>query len=357
MDLKDELNRQLVSYKKRKQKDEHTSEANTKMWFINPFLGALGYRHTLCFQEYDPDPNAKKPDKVDYALLKDGKPIIFVEAIPLDENLGKYHSRLKKYFNVNKDVEFGILTNGNEYQFYTDIEDKNQLDETPFLIFCLEEIDNEIRELLLQFSVENYNFGRLKKLATKRKHLSELERQFISPEDKFVRAISKCIFGSQRRSYLDLSKEIILMFGSKLPNAKSFKPIEDLEPTLPEALSPSPTPQSEVNFFELGDLTGKKISSYTWEGQPKVCKNWSALFQEICIILYNQDKEKFLQVNEKMYSFHKLVSDKSRYRISKHISDNLYIGIDSSTHYKKADLERLLESFEKKDSLYITLSN
>ena len=353
MDLKEEVKRLLLEYKDSKQKGLELQEANTKSWFIKPFLEALGYKGKMCYVEYIPDPNDKKPDKVDYALLKSEKPIIFVEAKPLDENLEKHHSQLKKYYNVNGDVEFAILTNGNEYQFYADINNKNQLDEEPFIKFCLEEIDDEIIQLLLRFSVEKYNSDELKKLAFKIKHLSTLEKQLKDPDDEFVRAISRYIFGSQKKLSLDVTGEIILMLGSKLSKTPPATIIETPKPPLP--ITPSPPIHNALNFFEIGDLAGKKIDSYSWEGQLKKCKFWRDVLVEIFKMLYSQDKEKFIRLNKKMR--HKLSNDDSIFRRPKHISDNFFIDTNSDTNSKRSDLKLLLEHFEKKDSLYITLRN
>ena len=222
MNLKSKISALQNNYEK--YKNNKIGERTTESWFIEPFLDILGYdvrEPKLVKPQYRIDPNAKNADKVDYAILKDGKPIIFVEGKPLDDDLDKYHSQLKKYFNLESNVNIGILTNGNEYQFYTDIKDKNQLDEEPFLTFCLEEIDDEIIELLPRFSVNEYNIVELKKLAIKIKHLSTLEKQLKDPDDEFIKAISKYIFGSQKKSNLDMTKEIILMLDSKLSKTPS----------------------------------------------------------------------------------------------------------------------------------------
>ena len=353
MDLKESIDELQKKYENFKGK--RLGERRTEAKFIEPFLDFLGYnvhndtKSYLVQPQYIIDHKAKKPYKVDYAILKkNGKPTIFVEGKPLDENLDQYHSQLKKYFNVNKDVEFAIITNGNEYQFYTDIEDKNQLDEKPFLRFCLKEINNEIIEALNLFSSKYYDPIELKKHAKKRRNISALEKQFKSPEDEFVSVISKYIFRSQKRASLCLVKDFILKLSSKLPDTPS-------DITTEPAKSPLPLKPNEVNFFELGDLGGKKIISYRWEGQLKECKFWAELIVDIFKNLYKEDEEKFIVINKKMS--HRIRIGKYKLSNPKHIYESFFIDTNTINNTKKADILLLLEHFEKKDSLYVTLRN
>ena len=63
-------------------KDNLTSEEATKNALIMPFLNTLGYdvfNPLEVVPEYVADSRFKKDERVDYAILKDGKPIIFIE--------------------------------------------------------------------------------------------------------------------------------------------------------------------------------------------------------------------------------------------------------------------------------------
>jgi len=46
--------------------------------------------------------------------------------------LDKHGSQLFRYFGTTK-AKFGILTNGILYNFYTDLEEPNKMDEKPFI--------------------------------------------------------------------------------------------------------------------------------------------------------------------------------------------------------------------------------
>ncbi|MCY4562402.1 MAG: hypothetical protein OXC03_08965 [Flavobacteriaceae bacterium] len=88
MDLKSKISALQTKYEE--YKNDQIDERTTESWFIEPFLVALGYdvsEPKLVKPQYIVDHNAPNKNKVDYAIFKDGKPIIFVEGEKLDEKL------------------------------------------------------------------------------------------------------------------------------------------------------------------------------------------------------------------------------------------------------------------------------
>ena len=67
-------------------KNSVVTEEATKTSFIMPFFQILGYdvfNPTEFFPEYVADVGIKKGEKVDYAIIIDGKPCIFVEYLDI----------------------------------------------------------------------------------------------------------------------------------------------------------------------------------------------------------------------------------------------------------------------------------
>ena len=128
----------------------HTEEA-TKTALVLPFLQTLGYdvfdpREVV--PEYVADVGTKRGEKVDYALLQDGNPIIIIEckAVGVKLDPGKI-AQLFRYF-TSTTARFGILTDGMIYQFYSDLEELNKMDTKPFMEFDLAEItEGSVRDL------------------------------------------------------------------------------------------------------------------------------------------------------------------------------------------------------------------
>lgn len=132
MDFKDQIKQ--LSERILKLKDNIQTEEATKNAFIMPFIQALGYdvfNPLEILPEYTCDIGIKKGEKIDYAVLKDEQPIILIECKHCDQNLSLHDGQLLRYFHVSK-AKFGILTNGINYRFYTDLVDANKMDEKPF---------------------------------------------------------------------------------------------------------------------------------------------------------------------------------------------------------------------------------
>ena len=131
-------------------KENIQTEEATKNAFIMPFIQILGYdvfNPMEVIPEFTADIGIKKGEKVDYAILQDGNPIILVECKHWKENLDVHSSQLHRYFHATK-ARFGLLTNGLKYRFYTDLEQKNVMDTEAFLEFDIENIkENVINEL------------------------------------------------------------------------------------------------------------------------------------------------------------------------------------------------------------------
>ncbi|MCK7532221.1 MAG: type I restriction enzyme HsdR N-terminal domain-containing protein [Marinilabiliales bacterium] len=71
--------------------------------------------------EYVCDIGTKKGEKIDYAIFKEGQPIILIECKHWAQKLDLHDNQLLRYFHVSK-AKFGILANGIKYKFYADLE-------------------------------------------------------------------------------------------------------------------------------------------------------------------------------------------------------------------------------------------
>ncbi len=121
-----------------KSNQPETEEA-TKQWLILPLLVALGYDpySSDIIPEYKSDVGIKKGEKVDYALQINNQPIAIVECKQLSVNLSKEHiSQLYRYFSV-LDIHIAILTNGDDYWFFTDSQKENVMDFKPYFTIKL----------------------------------------------------------------------------------------------------------------------------------------------------------------------------------------------------------------------------
>lgn len=134
-------------------KNKFIDEENTKNTLVLPLLAYLDYNIFSIndvFCEYEADVKRKrktsKTEKVDYALMYSDNPKVFIEAKKYGEPLSSHIGQLKQYFASNIDVSYAILTNGNEYWFFSDYENKNIMDDKPYYKMKITDItDNDIR--------------------------------------------------------------------------------------------------------------------------------------------------------------------------------------------------------------------
>ena len=195
MDFKDEI--KLFGDRVEKLKLQITTEEATKNAFIMPFIKALGYdvfNPLEVVPEFVADIGIKKGEKVDYAILKDGHPSILVECKHWGENLDVHNSQLFRYFHTTK-AKFGLLSNGIIYRFYTDLVEKNKMDEKPFLEFNVTDIkDNQIEELK-KFHKSYFDVDNIVNTASELKYMNELKSfihsEFQNPTEGFVRHFAK----------------------------------------------------------------------------------------------------------------------------------------------------------------------
>lgn len=180
-------------------KDNILTEEATKTSLIMPFFQILGYdvfNPSEFTPEYIADVGIKKGEKVDYAILSsDGDPVILIEAKSVTEQLTKHDSQLFRYFGTSK-AKFAILTNGIIYRFYTDLEEKNKMDENPFLeVNMLELKDIQLPELK-KFHKENFSVENIMDTASELKYMGlirgVLREIFTNPSDDFIRFILGC---------------------------------------------------------------------------------------------------------------------------------------------------------------------
>lgn len=198
MDFKDQI--KLLSERITKLKDNTQTEEATKTAFIMPFLQTLGYDvfdPTEVVPEFTCDIGIKKGEKIDYAIHKDGQPIVLIECKHWKEGLDSHNGQLFRYFHVSN-AKFGILTNGIIYRFYTDLIEKNKMDEKPFFEFNMEKYRESQVDKLREFHKSYFNIETILNTASELKYTNEIRnaivREVNEPSDEFVKYFARPIY-------------------------------------------------------------------------------------------------------------------------------------------------------------------
>lgn len=113
------------------------NEQATKQSLIGPLFTLLGYDLTdprQCVPEYRVDFGKERSAKpIDWAFLQGGHPLFFVEAKEVGRKLTGFDEQLADYFAKAPEAKLGILTNGIQWRFYTDLVHAHVMDKEPFV--------------------------------------------------------------------------------------------------------------------------------------------------------------------------------------------------------------------------------
>lgn len=198
-------------------KESIQTEEATKNAFIMPFIQILGYdvfNPLEVVPEMDCDIAKKKGEKIDYAIMKDGAPIMLIECKHWKQDLNLHDNQLKRYYVASK-AKFGVLTNGIVYRFYADLIKENIMDDVPFLEFNLEKIRETQIEEVKKFCKENFDLDNIMSSANELKYMSEVKKvirsEFTEPSPELVKLLTKRVYeGIVTQKVLDQFTDIVM---------------------------------------------------------------------------------------------------------------------------------------------------
>lgn len=198
MDLKiklEQLHQKVVGLK-----EQIGTEEATKNAFVMPFIQILGYdifNPTEVVPEHVCDIGTKKGEKVDYVIRNNNEPIFIIECKHWKESADAHNSQLHRYYHVSK-TRFGVLTNGIVYNFYTDLEKPNIMDEKPFFTINIEDLKDSSIKILESFTKKDYNLESILDSAEALKYIKairkEFEKEIENPSDELVKLLVSRFF-------------------------------------------------------------------------------------------------------------------------------------------------------------------
>lgn len=184
-----------LAQKVQNQRSAIQTEEATKNAFIMPFISSiLGYdvfNPLEVVPEFTADVGVKRGEKIDYAIMRDGEVQILIECKKSTEALKIEHaSQLYRYFAVTN-ARIAVLTNGETYHFYTDLDAPNRMDDKPFLVLDLLDIDETLLPELVKLSKDVFDLDSVINAAEELKYIGQIKReiaaQFKQPSDEWIK--------------------------------------------------------------------------------------------------------------------------------------------------------------------------
>ena len=276
------------------------TEEATKTAFIIPFISTvLGYDVTdprEVIPEYTADIGIKKGEKVDFAIKSGNDFRFLIECKKVGEPLRLDHAnQLVRYFNVT-DTEFAILTNGEVYEFYAQLDAANRMDEKPFMTIDLSNIDARVFPHLEMCTKTHFDSETIAASAEQLRYISEIRKvlsaQLKEPDSDWVKQIAARVTSRRMTAQnLEIFTKLITTAQAqflkdeanrRLRSAQDYEEIvspqkeEPVETNEPEALEPSDgiiTTDTEIQGFgiiraiccsevPINDITMRDAKSY-----------------------------------------------------------------------------------------------
>lgn len=222
----------------RQARGQQLNEAMTKTSLVLPFIQALGYDvfdPSEVVAEFTADVGTKRGEKVDYAILRDGQPVIMIECKPMGAVLdsGKCN-QLHRYFPTHISARIGILTDGSTYLFFSDLEQQNIMDSRPFMKIDFENFNDRLLPELQKLTKDMWDLDSALSSANTLKYVGEVKRLFetesTNPSEDFVKYFASRIYDGMvtarvREQFHPIVKRAIQehindMINSRLESAK-----------------------------------------------------------------------------------------------------------------------------------------
>ena len=288
-------------------KDSIRTEEATKTSIIMPFFAMLGYdifNPNEFTPEFVADVGIKKGEKVDYAILKDGEPVILIEAKAVGKKLERHDSQLFRYFGTTR-AKFAILTNGILYRFYTDIDERNKMDKEPFLELNLLRMKEEQIAELKKFHKDCFCVEDILDTAAQLKYERSFKalfsQQLQNPGDDFVRIFLKEAYSGPKTQvvierFRPILKKSLNDYITELLSEKILSALENQEEKEPgeeeaqEDVSTATDDEMEAFFLvktilrgivDVRELYGKKTDSYFVVLYQNNSRKW------VCRLVFN----------------------------------------------------------------------
>jgi len=346
MDLIDKI--KDIASRVPKQMEHIQTEEATKNAFIMPFISSLGYdvfNPLEVIPEFTADVGTKKGEKVDYAIKKDNDIIILIECKWSGASLHKDHaSQLYRYFSATE-ARFAILTNGIDYEFYSDIDEPNKMDSKPFFSFnILQFEDHQIKELK-KFTKPAFSLEDILTTASTLKYTGAikkiLDEELKNPTEEFVRFFASRIYDGR------LTQQVIEQFTGIVKEARSQFINEQINDRLKSAMSASDSEPVSENITESDEkVETKKDGIETTQEEIDGYNIIKALLREVVDVkrVTMRDTKRYCGI---------LLDDNNRKPICRlHFNySRKYLGIISGKNEERIEIEGLDDLFQYADRI------
>lgn len=337
-------------------------EANTKAAVLQKFLELLGWEIPTNTQLEYAVKVGTRSYRVDYALLFDGTPVAFFEAKGVDTSLSSNHREQLSTYMKNENVNWGILSNGRQYQFL-----QRQVVDSNVSVELLAEVN--LQQLPGQLSIfraftsEAIQAGDSEKIANRIGELKAARKTLENNKDSISRDITKVLTTNVSKAIAPLAeshaKELIDNLGTEIEKEV------DTDRTPTSRSGPSlPSSAQEVNSSETAVESGmskQNSSTGPWDSSGQFVVEIADESSKIAAVSGANQTEAMIKATNYLIETHDLADEisipwvPSRKKAIlnddphwdradpeyKEVSDGYYVDTKLSKSAKQRELERM----------------
>ena len=269
-----------MALKVRNQRDAISTEEGTKNAFVMPFISTiLGYdvfNPLEVVPEFTADVGIKRGEKIDYAIVRSGEVQMLIECKKSTEPLKVEHaSQLFRYFAVTN-ARIAVLTNGQVYQFFTDLDAPNRMDEKPFLVLDLLDIDETLIPELRKLTKDVFDLDSIINAAGELKYIGQIKRtiaaQFKEPDDEWIRFFTTRVYDGAftqkvREQFTSLVNKAAKQYlndqvNDRLKKALGGSTFATAEPTTQDVVTSQPAAVDDLDRDTEIETTLEELEGY-----------------------------------------------------------------------------------------------
>ena len=324
-------------------------EANTKAAILRDFIELLDWEIPTNTQlEYSVKAFGQTY-KVDYALILEGTPVAFLEAKGADTTLTARHDEQLSSYMMNKNVNYGILTNGKEYRFFERRVDASNVDVQKVGDVELQNLRNRL-SVLRAYTKEKIETGESGKILGRIIELREAQRILENEKEdvatELVNVLSErisehinSIAESQSKEMID---KLIQDIGNEIDPDGATSPEDNFDPIQPT--NPTETPDDPEGYVIRILNDESTLATSTTDNQTDAMAEAVDYLMDNCDLLseieplpYIPGREKAI-INDSPTSPH----DEEAMRTYRELNNGCYLDTPMSKETKQRHLIRLV---------------
>ena len=296
--LQDLIHRVSQNIRRFEERRERPTEEATKHALVLPFisdvLGADYHDPDEVIPEYIADIGHRKGEKVDYGICREGEPIILIECKALHASLDDDAVvQLRRYVGSLPDVSLGVLTDGQQYRFFADLDEPNILDKEPFLSVDLLDLTSESEERLKCFRLDILDVERVKESGRSWRAVDALvralEREWKEPSTGYVTHFGRLLYSgtltdSNKRQCAGYLKEAHRLFLDRKTESPDRNPSKRTDMVTNRESGPDNREQPPEGWQSLTEITtASGPPQYVWfpDGSTTNVGSWPDLLTAV----------------------------------------------------------------------------